>query len=97
MSGWEASFLQKVLDECQNDSFDAMPTDWCENHVTFRDAPKNPKSTLVDKSKLLAFQPPPFDTSSITTEKIDNVRELPKPGMSPTESPTKAVTTRPPK
>lgn len=77
-SGWEETFLQKVLDECENDSFEAMPTSWCENHMTFLDAPKNKDSTIVDKSKLLALQPKtPFDASAITTEKIDGVSSLP--------------------
>ena len=76
-SGWEASFLQTVLDNCENDSFDAMPTEWCETHMTFRDAPKDPSTTLVDKSKLLSFQPnPPFNPATITNERIDDVSSL---------------------
>ena len=39
-SGWEAAQLQKVLDECENDSMQSAPDAWCEDHVTFRDAPK---------------------------------------------------------
>ena len=40
MSGWNATELQRVLDECTNDSDAASPNAWCENHLTFRDAPK---------------------------------------------------------
>ena len=77
-SGWEASFLQKVLDECDNNSFEAMPTSWCENHITFKDAPKNHNSNDTDLDKLQSFQPnPAFDPSFITTELIDNVCCLP--------------------
>merc|ERR1711884_392593 len=69
-SGWEQEFLQKVLDECENDSFEAMPTDWCEDHMTFRDAPKDKSTTEVDKVKLMSLQPrPAFDPSFITQEK----------------------------
>jgi len=77
MSGWKESFLQKVLDNCENDSFAPMPTAWCQDHVTFRDAPKNPDSTEVDKSKLEKFQPAPFKVSKITKEKVDIVSALP--------------------
>merc|ERR1712226_1468517 len=77
-SGWEASFLQTVLDNCQNPSFEAMPTSWCENHVTFRDAPKNHASNDTDIEKLQSLQPnPPFDPSFITNERVDFVSCLP--------------------
>ena len=39
-SGWEAAKLQKVLDECENDSMQSAPDAWCEDHVTFRGAPE---------------------------------------------------------
>ena len=40
-SGWKAKKLQKVLDRCENDSMFSAPNGWCEDHVTFRDAPKD--------------------------------------------------------
>lgn len=73
-SGWDSSELQVILDSCENESFDAMPTDWCEDFATFRDAPKNPDSTIVDEAKLLAFQPPALDVSSILDEEIDYLK-----------------------
>ena len=77
-SGWEASFLQGVLDNCVNPSFEAMPTQWCNTHVTFRDEPKNPNSNHTNIALLQTLQPnPPFDPSSITTEQVDNVACLP--------------------
>ena len=82
-SGWEQEELQKVLDECKNDSDAALPDAWCEDHVTFRDAPKSFGDDEEDGDdnilkKLKKFQPPPFDTSTITTEKITNVKNLPR-------------------
>jgi hypothetical protein len=77
-SGWQASFLQKVLDECENNSFEAMPTSWCENHMTFRDAPKDASTNETNIAKLESLQPnPAFDPSFITTEFIDGVSCLP--------------------
>ena len=39
-SGWDEQGLQKVLDECKNSGQAAMPDQWCENHLSFRDMPK---------------------------------------------------------
>jgi hypothetical protein len=51
---------------------------WCENHMTFRDAPKNSSSDIVNKDLLKTLQPnPPFDPTTITTEPIDNLLVLP--------------------
>ena len=60
-------FLQKVLDECDNNSFEAMPTSWCENHITFKDAPKNHNSNDTDLDKLASFQPNADDSNSTTS------------------------------
>jgi len=40
ISGWDEEFLQSVLDECENDSFGPNPDAFCDDHLTFRDAPK---------------------------------------------------------
>ena len=53
----------------------------CENHVTFLDAPKSFGDDKEDSdivSDLLPFQPPTFDTSTITTEEIEGVTSLPR-------------------
>lgn len=53
----------------------------CENHVTFLDAPKSFGDDKEDSdivSDLLPFQPPTFDTSTITTEAIEGVTSLPR-------------------
>lgn len=75
-SGWDQNELQDVLDNCENDSDAAMPDAWCEDHVTFRDAPKvfGEDDNIV--SKLENFQPDPFDVTTITDETIDNISEL---------------------
>ena len=56
-----------------------MPDAWCEDFLTFRDAPKSfgDDSNIVKKLKPL--QPdPPIDTSTITDEIIDNASSLPR-------------------
>merc|ERR1711937_311401 len=40
VSGWNSTFLQQVLNNCSNDGEGAMPNFFCENHLTYRDAPK---------------------------------------------------------
>ncbi len=78
-SGWNSNFLQKVLDECSNDSDAASPDAFCEDFFTFRDGPKDGQkedTNIVDE--LLPLQPdPPVDTKLITPEKINNVAQLP--------------------
>lgn len=86
-SGWDDTFLQTVLDECFNDSEAAMPDAWCEDHVTFLDAPKffdENKDDAGIVSGLLPFQPDTFDTSTITTEEINGVTSLPRGACSGT-------------
>ena len=36
MSGWDEDELQRVLDNCDNDSEGAMPTAYCSDWLTFR-------------------------------------------------------------
>ncbi len=102
MSGWKETELQRVLDTCENDSWDAMPNDWCENFVTFRDAPKDPSTTEPDPQKLIDVQPVvPFDNSALLYEPLDNVKTLPGSNsgdsddttMKPVETTTTKTTT----
>ena len=48
------------------------------DHLTFRDAPKKKGEDESIVSKLETFQPDPFDTTTITTENIENVQSLPR-------------------
>ena len=83
-SGWNESELQNVLDNCDNGSFESAPDAFCETFLTFKDAGPNGEKTpdpcgTIDSEliKIQAFQPPPLDTSTITEEVIDMVKELP--------------------
>jgi len=84
MSGWDESFLQNVLDNCKTDSFAANPNSFCEEFLTFRDAPKCTADSCDFgdprlKEKLVAFQPPPLDpTTIVTPEETEEVSNLPR-------------------
>lgn len=82
ISGWDENFLQGVLDNCENDSFAANPDAFCDDFLTFRDAPKFFNEDKEDEdivNQLEELQPnPPFDTRTITTEKTDDVKKLPR-------------------
>jgi len=73
VSGWDENFLQDVLDNCETDSFAANPNSFCEDHVTFRDAPKCTDEETCDfadpalMEKIRAIQPPAVDIESIVT------------------------------
>merc|ERR1712151_477799 len=57
----------------------ANPDAWCEDHVTFRDTPKKFGDDVDIVKKLKPLQPkPPIDTSTITTESITNIKNLPR-------------------
>lgn len=96
-SGWKAAELQNVLDNCSNDSEAANPDAWCEDHVTFRDAPKQFGDDVGDVDivdNLKPLQPdPPIDTTSITDEIIDNVSKLPREACTGTLKPKGGVIT----
>lgn len=78
VSGWDEQVLQDVLDTCENYSEAAMPDAWCEDFLTFKDAPKRTGDEDIVE-KLQAFQPnPPLSTSDITTEIIDGIDTLPR-------------------
>ena len=78
-SGWDETQLQKVLDECKNDGEAAMPNQWCEEHLSFRDLPKldpeaqdGPKGSdelIVQKLKKLQPNPPLDLQATETAEK----------------------------
>jgi len=76
-SGWDSAELQFVLDNCENESEAANPDAWCEDFLTFRDAPKvaNDENTI---EKLSDLQPCSFDTSTITDEVTDDTTDLPR-------------------
>ncbi|CAB9514954.1 Domain of unknown function (DUF1996) [Seminavis robusta] len=78
VSGWDDQVLQRVLDNCSNDSLDSSPDAFCEEHLTFRDGPKcsDPGCDFGDASlmnKLRDIQPPPIDMKAITDEEVDTV------------------------
>ena len=88
-SGWDSTELQNVLDNCENESEAANPDAWCEDFLTFRDAPKsfpNPDGNIV--AKLQSLQPDPYDTSTITDEVIDNTSQLPRGACTNTPTPS---------
>lgn len=75
VSGWDQDFLQNVLDTCDNEGFGAMPNFFCEDMLTFRDAPKCTDEETCDFAdpnlieKVRAFQPDPLDiTGTIVAE-----------------------------
>ena len=78
-SGWEESFLQSVLDGCDNGSFFSADDQFCEDFLTGKDLPKVGSScgTLESNlAKIQAVQPPPLDMSTITDEVIGGVMTL---------------------
>lgn len=80
-SGWREEELQRLIDECVNDSLDAMPDAWCEDHLTFRDMPKRFVEDAGDNRivrKLTPLQPSPRINTrqTVTPEKVDNVKKL---------------------
>jgi len=80
MSGWDEEELQKVLDECENDSDAASPDAFCQNFFTYRDAPKAKKDDNDIAVTLAGLQPsPPIDPKkTITTEAISGIKQLPR-------------------
>ena len=97
-SGWDSKELQNVLDKCENYSDAASPDAWCENFVTFRDAPKTLGEDDNIVGKLKGLQPNPFDTTTITDEVIDNTSQLPRGACTGTlkpEGPTAPTPTAP--
>jgi len=80
MSGWDETELQSVLDDCENDSFAAMPDEFCEDFFTFKDGPKDGQRDDEDIADRLAeIQPQnPFDPLETVSEAVDRVPSLPR-------------------
>jgi len=76
-SGWNKTQLQYVLDTCQNDGEAAMPDKWCEDYLTFRDAPKSKGDDNI-VTKLQPLQPSILDPTIITDELITGITTLPR-------------------
>jgi len=79
MSGWNQTFLQNLLDNCQNPSEAANPDAFCEDILTYRGSTKVTGEAHEDSDISGKLQPlqPTLDISAITTESIDNIIELP--------------------
>lgn len=78
-SGWNETHLQEVLDKCINDGDEPNPDKWCEDFVTFRDAPKYyPLEEADIVAALTKFQPTVNVTKTVTAESIDGIVDLPK-------------------
>jgi len=86
VSGWESTFLQSVLDDCDNEGAGAMPNFFCEDFLTFRDAPKctDDSCDFSDPNllkKLTEIQPkiPLNITGTIVSEETKTVKgKLPR-------------------
>jgi len=86
VSGWDENFLQNVLDNCENDGDGAMPNFFCEDMLTFRDAPKCTDENTCDFGdpnlieKVRAFQPEPLDIAGtiVNEETAVVVGDLPR-------------------
>lgn len=90
-SGWNETELQRVLDECTNDSDAASPDAWCENHLTYLDGPKEIGDDHI-VPRLLTIQPPPLRTNeTVTPERIDDVPLLPRGSCSGTLLPHESL------
>lgn len=84
VSGWNSTFLQQVLNECDNEGAAAMPNFFCEQHLTFRDGPKCTDEEKCDfgdpnlLKKLKSIQPKtPLDvTGTIVAEETKTVQGL---------------------
>jgi len=111
VSGWDEGFLQNLLDNCNNEGDGAMPNFFCEDILTYRDAPKCTDENTCDfgdpalLEKIKAFQPsPPLDIQgTIIAEETQTVSALPSGtcngglvgGSTPTEAPVPTPTATP--
>jgi len=81
-SGWEESELQRVLDNCQNESEGANPDAFCSDWITFRGKGKTEGEQVDDDTiveELAEVQPQPVDTrATISPEMVTNVAEIPR-------------------
>ena len=107
-SGWDESELQRVLDNCENDSEAAMPTAYCSDWLTFRGKGKTEGVQVDDeqiRKDLEDIQPALIDTkATISAEEVTNISQLPRgtctgtliPWDGSTNAPTAAPTTTAP-
>jgi len=82
-SGWNETELQRVLDECSNDSDAASPDAFCEDFLTYRDGNKTTGVQKEDdniRGTLEPLQPTPSlrPQLTVTTEAITNISTLPR-------------------
>lgn len=87
VSGWKEDFLQDLLDNCENEGESSMPNFFCEDILTYRDAPKCTDEEECDfgdpdlLEKIRAFQPTQaLDVKGMIAaeETCQIVRELPR-------------------
>ena len=87
VSGWKEDFLQDLLDNCENEGESSMPNFFCEDILTYKDAPKCTDEEECDfgdpdlLEKIRAFQPTqPLDVrGTIAAEETCRVvGELPR-------------------
>jgi len=80
-SGWEATKLQHVLDNCDNDSEAAMPNAYCSDFLTFRGKGKTEGVQVDDfeiEADLKTYQPDPIDIKgTISAEDVSGVPNIP--------------------
>ena len=77
-SGWEEAALQKVLDECENESEAASSDAWCESHFKFRDLPKKKGDERIVEN-LLKIQPTSQQRdykNTVTAEAVTGIASL---------------------
>jgi len=81
-SGWNETELQRVLDNCENDSEASNPTAYCSDWLTFRGKGKTEGVQVPDdqiRKDLEDIQPPTIDTRlTIAPENVTNVANLPR-------------------
>jgi len=99
-SGWDEDKLQRVLDNCENDSEAANPNAFCSDWLTFRGKPKE-EGVQVDDDQIVSdlrkIQPTPIDTKrTISPEKVTLISKVPRGTCTGTLIPDNAVTSRPP-
>jgi hypothetical protein len=83
-SGWEEEALQKVLDECENESEAASSDAWCEAHFKFRDLPKKKGDERIVEN-LMKLQPTAQQRdyrSTVTAEAVTGIASLAGSGSS---------------
>lgn len=74
LSGWDTDELRNIIDECALDVEEE-----CHAPMTFKGGEPTGDFSHDEKHNVrVQFQPPPLDTSAITTETINNTAALPR-------------------